>query len=330
MTSSPSRLISIDYTRAFAIILVVAGHCGTLPCPQWWINCVKFIYTFHMPLFLAISGFLYMHTRKQRPYFQFILGKFHRLLIPYFFTSILIISIKLISQKGMYVENGVTLYSYIECLYSPAAGYFLWFMWALWWMFVIIPWFNTRLSKLFLFLIALILHFTPEISINVFCISQTLKMMVYFVAGAVVYDWRQILLPIYNSPRNIFILTAVFILSEICYFYGMAIFDIISALSSIILFPSIFKCLENSISQRWHKYLMLISSTSFIIYLFQTTVTGFIKSLLWPILQTPSHVVYALYIITAIILSTIGCILLAKILSKNALTRWIFAIPSKL
>lgn len=330
MTTASDRLTFIDYTRAFAIILVVAGHIGSTPCQQWWTDCVKFIYTFHMPLFLAISGYLYLHTGKKRPYLKFLSGKFHRLLIPYFFTSILIVSIKLLFQDSMRVDNSVSPYSFIECLYRPAAGYFLWFMWALWWMFVIIPWFNTRTSRLFLFIIALILHFIPAPDISVFCISQTARMMVFFVAGTVLHDFRHSLSSLFNRPKHIITIATVFVGSEICYFSGLPAFEVISALTSIILFPSIFKHLGKYISPTGHKYLMLVSSASFVIYLFHTTVSGFIKSMLWPFLQTPSHVVYALYIITAIMLSTIGCIMLAKILSKNALTRWMFAIPRKL
>lgn len=329
MASLPSRLSYIDYTRAFAILLVVAGHWNPAPRPEWWIICFNIIYSFHMPLFLAISGYLYMHTRKQASYSRFLINKFNRLLIPYFFTSILIISIKLISQKGMYVENGVTLYSYIECLYSPVAGYFLWFMWALWWMFVIIPWFKTKSSRLFLFTIGLILNFMPWIGTEILCISQTLNMMVFFVAGTVLYDYNQILIPIDNK-RGLFYLSILFASFEVAYILGVTQFKPIIAYTSIVLFPLLFKSIETKTTKTLHHILMTISAASFIIYLFHTTILGFFKSIFIDTLQNANSFIYGIIAITAICTTVMVCTILFKyILSTNRITRWMFAIPKQ-
>ncbi len=56
-------------------------------------------------------------------------------MIPYFSTSIIIISIKLLTQQRMLVENPVTYLSYFKMFYLPEAGFFLWFIWALWLIF---------------------------------------------------------------------------------------------------------------------------------------------------------------------------------------------------
>ena len=46
-----NRKTYIDYMRAFAILLVIAGHANAFndPVKNW-------IYSFHMPLFFIISG----------------------------------------------------------------------------------------------------------------------------------------------------------------------------------------------------------------------------------------------------------------------------------
>lgn len=327
MTSAPSRLISIDYTRAFAIILVVAGHWNPEPRPEWWIACFNIIYSFHMPLFLAISGYLYMHTRKQCSYFKFLRNKFKRLLIPYFFASLIIITLKLATQSNIYVEHPVTIHTYIEILYYPSAGYFLWFMWALWWMFVIIPWFKSKSSRIVLFLVALILNTLPWIGTELFCISQTLNMMVFFVGGTLMYDWKNFLLP----SNKMYILTGLcllFVGLEIGYLHGrIETFKPFIAFTSILLFPLLFKALEPGVTPIWHKWLMTISNASFIIYLFHTTVLGFIKSSVRPLLALNNDFIYGTLVIIAISVGTALPTLLAiKLLNKYRLTQWMFGL----
>ena len=53
LISKQARLEWLDFCRGIAIILVVAGHTGSLG------PLTKIIYSFHMPLFAMITGFLY-------------------------------------------------------------------------------------------------------------------------------------------------------------------------------------------------------------------------------------------------------------------------------
>ena len=50
------RIVYIDIAKALCIILVVIGHYCPDGCPDWWIAVHDFIYTFHMPLFMFLSG----------------------------------------------------------------------------------------------------------------------------------------------------------------------------------------------------------------------------------------------------------------------------------
>lgn len=326
MTPNQNRLIAIDYTRAFAIILVVIGHWVAKPEPEWWHSLNKIIYVFHMPLFLAISGYLYMHTKKPVGYVKLLSGKFRRLLVPYFFTSLIIITLKLVSQGSAKVDNPVSIYSYIECLYYPAAGYFLWFMWALWWMFVIVPLFKTRTSRIALFVGCLILHGLNFSEPQIFCIAQTLNMSVFFVAGTLIYDWKQFLLPAYKM-RYIICLSILFVAFEIAYMYGIEILKPLASFTSIILFPAIFKYCERFLYKNCHKQIMLVSSTSFIIYLFHTTFEGFIKSAAHSIIEKANGFEYGVIAFAAVTATTYLCVLLAvKVISKSKITRWMFAL----
>lgn len=103
-----NRLISIDIAKAICIILVVAGHYNPDNAPEWYHIIVRFIYTFHMPLFLFASGYIYATIVKTGMRRGGVLKKFKRLMIPYLSTSIIVISIKLLTQQSMQVQNPVT------------------------------------------------------------------------------------------------------------------------------------------------------------------------------------------------------------------------------
>lgn len=51
----------IDFAKAIAIILVVIGHWYPADSPAWWIGIRDVIYSFHMPLFMAASGYIYIY-----------------------------------------------------------------------------------------------------------------------------------------------------------------------------------------------------------------------------------------------------------------------------
>lgn len=79
VSSKPNRIYWVDNLKAFGILLVVAGHMDSMN-PHLGI----YIYSFHMPLFFFISGFLFHPERYQGPK-EFITRKLSTLILPYFF-----------------------------------------------------------------------------------------------------------------------------------------------------------------------------------------------------------------------------------------------------
>ena len=67
MTNEDQRITWVDSLKGFAIICVVIGHVikGSMDagmytnCSSWMHDIYNGIYTFHMPLFIVISGFLF-------------------------------------------------------------------------------------------------------------------------------------------------------------------------------------------------------------------------------------------------------------------------------
>ncbi len=272
------RIVEIDFSRAFAIILVVIGHWNVEIEPSWWKSLIKTIYTFHMPLFLAVSGYIYIYTSKPgQSYFKFLIKKIKRLLVPYFFTSIIIITIKYLTQGNAYMENPVTLKSYIEIFYSPEAGYFLWFIWALWWMFVLAPLFKTKQSHLVLLAITLVLHYLSlEIS-DLFALTETSRMMLWFVVGMVLCDFKDQLN--WKSRVNTAIATVVLIGLLTAYYCGGEMCSYIIPYVAIYTIPALMYVVSKHITPRFYNGILSIATASYIIYLFHTTIEGFVKAI---------------------------------------------------
>lgn len=67
----------IDLLKGIAIITVVIGHCWTLDS-----SVRNFIYSFHMPLFFCISGYLFS---TKAPFGKFVISKAKSVLKPYAF-----------------------------------------------------------------------------------------------------------------------------------------------------------------------------------------------------------------------------------------------------
>ena len=79
------RLDYIDVCRAIGIILVVLGHTYGIPY-----NLYLFIFSFHMPFFFILSGFVFNADKNQRMGFkQFATRKVRQYIIPYYIFGIL-------------------------------------------------------------------------------------------------------------------------------------------------------------------------------------------------------------------------------------------------
>ena len=63
-----NRIIYLDIAQAICLILVVIGHYMPDNSPAWYVMFNRLIYTFHMPLFMFVSGYVYIATKKEMSY----------------------------------------------------------------------------------------------------------------------------------------------------------------------------------------------------------------------------------------------------------------------
>ena len=76
------RLYYIDNLKGFLIILVVLGHCIQNFMPNYESNILfRFIYSFHMPLFIFVSGYV---SYKDHITWKSVDKRFMQLMIPFF------------------------------------------------------------------------------------------------------------------------------------------------------------------------------------------------------------------------------------------------------
>lgn len=321
---------TIDFAKAIAITLVVIGHFSPEQSPFYWQCLHKVIYSFHMPLFMFASGFLYIASSRKAGYASFLKNKFMRLMIPYFATSFIVITLKLLSQGHANLENPVTMLDYFRILYSPAAGYYLWFIWALWWIFAIAGLLRNKAQRTILFIISIILAYIPFKATQLFCLLQAQNMLVYFMLGVMAHDYMDLIKRLDVAPAWAW--AALFAFGEIAYIVSPAM-QIILKISlpyiGIIAIMALCKQIENSHCDGLKLILFKYSLYSYGIYLFHTTFEGFAKSFI-----EKSHIFsslgYASFPLGAALVVLCGIafpvLLFRFVLNRTKLTRLLFGI----
>jgi fucose 4-O-acetylase-like acetyltransferase len=115
MEGNVSRVPYIDIAKGIAIILVVVGHSTTSKV------FVNFIYLFHMPLFIFLSGYLFKDEYALNPR-MFIKNRVRKLYFPFLkYELILILLHNTLLNWNIYDQNLVGVYNkstYIRCIVS--------------------------------------------------------------------------------------------------------------------------------------------------------------------------------------------------------------------
>lgn len=172
----------IDAIKAIAIILVVVGHSiqygsgeGILNNRLFFDNCLfKFIYSFHMPLFMMVSGYLFYFSTAKHTLNHNIKTRIFSLLVPIAIWA-LPPFIYYIIENYQHITFGKFILSYLSYMTSS-----LWFLWAILFCSLIVLMvkylFNDSLIIYFIGLIAT--FFVPD------TIPAVLKFMLpYFLTG---------------------------------------------------------------------------------------------------------------------------------------------------
>lgn len=124
---------SIDFLKGIAAILVIVGHViqyGSIAKPYSEDVIYRIIYSFHMPLFMFLSGYTaWFSLRKTNSSARFILKRFKQLMIPFLVWGLLM---SVYSSAGQVISDksiSPFVIKMIEMIKTPENG--LWFLWVL-------------------------------------------------------------------------------------------------------------------------------------------------------------------------------------------------------
>lgn len=283
----------INIMRGILAVLVVLGHVVTqLELTDSWeykiFNILgKCIYSFHMPMFFVISGFVSVHILRYNTLemkLNFIKKKFLRLMVPYFTMGGIYFPFKVLLNKISRTDYSVRDFWKILIGENPDGA--LWFLYALFLISVLICMISTENNFHLIMAVSLILYISSWIFSFPFILLKYLADYLFFyILGMYIrlhYD---------ESLRNIkyskkmplmgMASCIVYIVGNIlsCY-YGIKITHIVTALSGTFLVWLISLVVVNKRESRINKYCNLLGEYAMDIYIFGEPIKVLVRTLL--------------------------------------------------
>lgn len=178
---------NVDFLKGYACLLVIFGHVilgietSGIAVPAAIPVTEKFLWSFHIDLFMFLSGFVYSLTGgwiSKKTRFSFIKNKFFSLAVPYFVFAALYIIVNSLTPG---VNNQNSLKDILTLWYKPIAQY--WFIFALFWLFVI----YTVFSKIIPNNIVL-----TAVLYAVFLVCKFFKINMFFWILRLIAFWRSV------------------------------------------------------------------------------------------------------------------------------------------
>lgn len=127
-----NRIAWLDTARGIGMVFVVLGHAisDTIMDNSLFSRLFYFIYSFHMPLFFFISGYCGYKAIQCNDKKDYILSRFWRLMVPYFFIGMCYIPLKIVLAK--YTSTPVLLnIVLLDMLKGSNPNFQLWTLYAL-------------------------------------------------------------------------------------------------------------------------------------------------------------------------------------------------------
>ena len=292
-----NKIIFINILQAFAILTVFLGHALRIYHSGGWyfhkgetvLICDiidKFIYSFHMPLFVFLSGYLFFaNFDKIKNLNEYILKRIKRLLLP-FLTVGLFYVIPLICIVNPLDKDIVFYYKNFLNLK------FCWHLWFLPMLFIVnsifaILFINAKTINKFIILPILIILNLIQIQGPQSCIYTVPTYLIYFYLGCIFFEYRKFIQE--KILKYTGAIALLMIALETCLYFNPSnsVLKLISATSMILL--------SYLISFKLSKYnfgsgfiISYLSKNLFILYLLHEPIMAFIlKQLNWGKLYTP-------------------------------------------
>ena len=195
--------------QGWAMLMVVVGHSflgGAGKGPEWENTLFRFAYSFHMPLFMLVSGWLFYHTRLRSileegelrwDYRRIIKDKAIRLLLPGLAFSLVAYAIKFFFPGEMARQTEMSIDYVGRILVYPGDNPFaeMWFIVTLFIFFILTPLWEVILKKkwsLWATAALLVILYFVHPKTEAFCLDKACIYAIWFFLGLVICKTRVI------------------------------------------------------------------------------------------------------------------------------------------
>jgi|GEM_PF-1165179 len=295
------RLLDIDRATGLAIAMVVLGHLASgkiYPGAEWYYALKTVIYSFHMPLFMFLSGVISYYTYKpindMRDYRAYVYKKFMRFIPAYLLFSVIVFVGKILASYLFNIDNPVqSIFDYFEILYLPQQSFnmSLWYIYVLFEICIFFSLFLALFKKVeYLLIPAVILHFIyiP----NVMAFSLFCEYLLYFSLGCICMKHYKFYTRYLDKIGGVFLIVWLGVMAY-CYYYVYvfqpeASLPIPKTLTGLLSIPAVHFLVRLSVFEKmqWLGYLGMFS---FPIYLMNTIVIGIIKGATFTVTSLDYH-----------------------------------------
>lgn len=189
------------------MLWVVIGHSplSLNNMPHVIEHLFNIAYSFHMPLFILVSGYLFCRTRLKinelngggywRGYKIIMYDKIHRLGIPFVVFTILAMVVKALFPGDVSRQVTLSIQGLVMAFINPFEGpnNEMWFIGTILWFFSLTPlwrWTCRRNVTEYILLAALVLLHFKHPSENLFCIRQVCTQAIFFYVGILVCKYN--------------------------------------------------------------------------------------------------------------------------------------------
>lgn len=181
---------SLDLGKGLAILFVYLGHSiiyhpiQMVKLYPWCHTLASFIVSFNMPMFFIISGYLFSKTRKGT--LELYKGKTMRILVPYLFTMLILVCVKLVLPASMSYNSAAG--GGVKSLVTNALLYGgdRWFVYTLYIIFLLLIPVRNYLKNRWLdvgLVVVLIGIYFLDFLPTLFALDKVFHFMVFFIAG---------------------------------------------------------------------------------------------------------------------------------------------------
>lgn len=317
------RLVELDLITGVAIILVVLGHIVAKNPPagnEWFLILKKFIYSFHMPLFMFVSGAVFKASYKPvssgQEYLKWSRKKGFRLIPGFLIFGSVIIFGKLIASQFIHVDNPTTdvADSYYSLLVTPyhSPGGSLWYIYVLFEFYLLVPLllilFRQNVVGLLLFAVFIHIYDIYSQLPATFMVDAMAEYLLWFALGALSVLHYETVLSFCRRYVWLFLILflAAYISAEEL---RKAFTKGLTSLFAIPFFLGAVQFLRGKTSQ----YLIYIGSYSFTIYLMNTLAIGLVKGVMFK-LFTWNGTNFLIYFPLLMIAGLVGPILVHQLI----------------